>query len=753
MCRAPGTPSRRRTSAGRAPSTPSTCPAPPPTGPGPPSSSSGSSRAGSSRTRPADGLYPERVRFATETAENESLSGGAWPIGATERVGPVRHDGPHGDRGRRLPGDRRPLPPGGAYRARWHGRRVAGERSAAGPAGRGQGTPRGRLAPRGRRPAPPRPHPPGGPRGRPTAAPAHHRRARRGRAGRTPVLGHGVDRRLLARRPDRPARPGDPGGGRPHRDRPARRPAHRARGRGAAPGHQTRERADRDRHRPGRPHRLRHRPGLGRHHAHRDRLLRRLARVHRPGADVRGAHRPGVRPVVAGRAAVHGAQRRVAVPARLARRHPARRGHRGDPPARPGRAAAARRPGPAGARPGPPARRAGRRADAARVSGDRAHPEHPGGGGRAARAPARDGPDAEDRARAGAHGPARRARPAARRARGRHRAGARAVVDTRAAGGGAARRRAGGCGRLGRDPAARPARGRGRRQPGRYGDAPVDRSRHEPCPVALGRTERDPLRAGPHRHRHHRSARCTLRLPHGPGPGRLLARRAAGVHPQPAGRAGVLPLAGGDVPPRRQGLRSPARRPAGGDEGAGGRRNRVQPRLPRRPGHPHHARRTPRRPLGVRLERLQRGGGSAAHLRPVLGGVRPAVRRLGVGTGGEGARGTGVLRRRAGHLHARGFLNRAPDTAPWPPLRGHPATFPNGNAPTPSGGRGASTRTGRPRAGGGCCKGRRINGRWRCPRPSRAQVSSKSGCRVAGWRRGGGRPDRSASTTACRAGY
>ncbi len=76
-------------------------------------------------------------------------------------------------------------------------------------------------------------------------------------------------------------------------------------------------------------------------------------RVHRPGADVRGADRARVGPVVAGRAAVRGAQRRVAVPPGLVERRAARGGGRRDQAARAGRADPARGARPAGARPGP----------------------------------------------------------------------------------------------------------------------------------------------------------------------------------------------------------------------------------------------------------------------------------------------------------------------------------------------------------------------------------------------------------------
>ncbi len=101
------------------------------------------------------------------------------------------------------------------------------------------------------------------------------------------------------------------------------------------------------------------------------------------------------------------------------------------------------------------------------------------------------------------------------------------------------------------------------------------------------------------------------------------------------------------------GCPTPTGRPARGDEERCGQRGVHEPRLPRRQGHRHHARRTPRRTLGVHLERLQHGGGTPAHLRHVLGGERPPVRRVGVRAGREGAGGEGVLRRRAGHLRPR----------------------------------------------------------------------------------------------------
>ncbi|GAA3144220.1 hypothetical protein GCM10017687_71400 [Streptomyces echinatus] len=165
-----------------------------------------------------------------------------------------------------------------------------------------------------------------------------------------------------------------------------------------------------------------------------------------------------------------------------------------------GRAAAARRPGPVGPRPRPAAGRGGRRVDAADVSGDRpdarrsGRPGHGGTARRRARPPDRWEPYAEDSR-------AVRADPAGSAPRtGAVRSGAaapEAVLPARGAGGGAARGRAGRGGRVGRGAAAAPARGRGRRHPGRHGDVPGHPDRHRPPPAP-----RVPRRARlPPRHR------------------------------------------------------------------------------------------------------------------------------------------------------------------------------------------------------------------------------------------------------------
>lgn len=175
---------------------------------------------------------------------------------------------------------------------------------------------------------------------------------------------------------------------------------------------------------------------------------------------------------------------------------------------------------------------------------------------------------------------------------------------------------------------------------------------------ATGTTGTPPFRRRPLPHPGAPAGPAPARTPRPPATARPTTRpasprRPGGLHPQPARRTRLLPLAGADLPPGRQGHRPAARRPPGRAGALRRRRPREQPRLPRRPGHPHHARRTPGRLLGVHLERLQRRGGPAPHLRPVLGGERQALRRVGVGAGRQGPRGTGVLRRGRGHLLGR----------------------------------------------------------------------------------------------------
>ena len=607
----------------------------------------------------------------------------------------MRHDGAHGDRGGERPSHCGALPAGGQDRPRRDGDRVARHRPAPRSAGGGQGAGPRRLAPGGSVPPAARAHPAGGARGRPAQPPAHHRRARRRRAGRTPVHRHGVDRRRLARGADRgPAGPSTRGEA--ARIGIALLGALRrgARRRGAAPRSQTGERPAGDRHRPGRPHRLRHRPGRRRDHAHRERVLRRLARVHRAGADVRGPHRAGVRPVVAGRAVVCRAQRGVAVPAGLAWAASCTRSSstRSGRPRRPRRCSPSYGGCWSAIRTGGSTRR--RRSGCCGPSGRPG--AHRGRRRSRGRRPGTPRPGGTCHARAGraAHGRCRSRRPgrvgsrAAAVGATRSRRGVGPAGAARAAGAAAfhpertGRRRAGGGdGRGGRVGGGAADAGRKRRRWWRhaeqFGTADAGRVAYDGCADPLGRVR--PVRrrvrhvGGRHtrhvdgrhagyvgrRHAHRHTPRAAT-APTAPS-GYRLAEDPTGLHASPCRTTSRGSRRGSGSSTCRRGRPSASasssttRRRAGR---LGVMRARPcegalhEPRLPRRPGRRDHARRAARRALGVHLGRLQRGGGAPAHVRPVLGAGRAAVRRVGVGAGREGERGEGVLRRGGGHVRS-----------------------------------------------------------------------------------------------------
>ncbi|MFD8804931.1 serine/threonine-protein kinase [Streptomyces sp. NPDC059597] len=221
-------------------------------------------------------------------------------------------------------------------------------------------------------------------------------------------------------------------------------------------------------------------------------------------------------------AAGPGAPARDPVPPPIARRHPARRRQRRHPAAHRGRAAAAGHPGPAGARPRTTARRGRRRTHAAHLPGDGPHAapaRHPD-----PHTPAAErGPRRQIRRPPGPYGrhpaPADRARGTP--GRRRPRPGARhEVAEPGCPGGRAAGRGGRGSRGVGGGPAGAPERRRTRRHPRHHGDPRPDR---HPQPLAHPERSSDPHHPG--------RSRRALRLPHRPRPGRVLPRRAIGVHP------------------------------------------------------------------------------------------------------------------------------------------------------------------------------------------------------------------------------